>query len=158
MGTAPLIPAWVGLNPKIMLRPKPQRTRIHFIIRCIPLLTPEFKEASWKNQLGARLRCVPTIMQKRILLTATAVLFSLTLAAQAAEKKKSPFMTADADSDGKVSATEYSAAVKGNLDEAAAKLKFAELDKDKDGFLSREEFVAGAGGKKGEKKKKNATN
>ncbi len=97
-------------------------------------------------------------MQKRILLTATAVLFSLTLASQAAEKKKNPFMTADADNDGKVSATEYTAAVKGNLDEAAAKVKFAELDKNKDGFLSREEFVAGAGGKKGEKKKKDATN
>lgn len=95
-------------------------------------------------------------MQKRILLTATAVLFSLTLAAQAAEKKKGPFLTADADGDGKVTVAEYVASVKGKQDDAAAKAKFAELDTNKDGSLSREEFAAAAGGKKGEKKKKDA--
>jgi Ca2+-binding EF-hand superfamily protein len=62
-------------------------------------------------------------------------------------------MTADTDGDGKVSQTEYIAFVKGKMDDAAAKAKFAELDKDKNGSLSREEFNAGAGEKKGKKKK-----
>ena len=95
-------------------------------------------------------------MQKRIILTAAAVMLSLPLALSAAdEKKKGPFMAADADSDGKVTQTEYVAAVKGKMDDAAAKAKFAELDKNKDGSLSREEFQAGTE-KKGEKKKKTA--
>ena len=95
-------------------------------------------------------------MQKRIILTAAAVMLSLPLALSAAdEKKKGPFMAADADSDGKVTLTEYVAAVKGKMDDAAAKAKFAELDKNKDGSLSREEFQAGTE-KKGEKKKKTA--
>src|SRR4051812_33808393 len=94
-------------------------------------------------------------MQNRILIAATAVLLSLPLASHAADeaKKKGPFMAADTDGDGKVSQSEYIAAVKGKMDEAAAKAKFAELDKDKNGSLSREEFNAGAGEKKGKKKK-----
>ena len=98
-------------------------------------------------------------MHKRILIAATAVLLSLPLALHAADegKKKGPFMAADTDNDGKVSLAEYVASMKGKLDEAAAKAKFAELDKDKNGSLSREEFNAGAGEKKGgEKKKKDA--
>ena len=95
-------------------------------------------------------------MQKQILIAATAVLLSLPLALHAADetKKKGPFMAADADGDGKVTQTEYVAAMKGKLDETAAKAKFAELDKDKNGSLSREEFSAGE--KKGGKKKKDA--
>jgi Ca2+-binding EF-hand superfamily protein len=95
-------------------------------------------------------------MQKRIILTAAAIMLSLPLALSAADqKKKGPFMAADADNDGKVTQTEYVAAVKGKMDDAAAKAKFAELDKNKDGSLSREEFQAGTE-KKGEKKKKTA--
>jgi Ca2+-binding EF-hand superfamily protein len=97
-------------------------------------------------------------MQKRFLLAATAVLLSLPLATHAADeaKKKGPFVVADTDNDGKVSQAEYVVAMKGKLDETAAKAKFAELDKNKDGSLSREEFNAGAGEKKGGKKKKDA--
>jgi hypothetical protein len=97
-------------------------------------------------------------MQKRFLITATAVLLSLPLASYAADatKKKGAFTAADTDGDGKVSQAEYLASVKGKVDDAAAKAKFAELDKDKDGSLSREEFAAGASEKKGGKKKKDA--
>jgi Ca2+-binding EF-hand superfamily protein len=99
-------------------------------------------------------------MQKRILIAATAVLLSLPLAVRAADetKKKGPFTAADTDGDGKVSKTEYVAAMKGKLDAAAADAKFAELDKNKDGSLSREEFNAGAGEKKGGGKKKKSGN
>ena len=62
-------------------------------------------------------------------------------------------LTADADNDGKVSQIEYVAAMKGKLDETAAKAKFAELDKNKDGTLSREEFNAGVEKKGGKNKK-----
>ena len=94
-------------------------------------------------------------MQKRFLITAAAVALSLPLALNAADenKKKGPFAVADTDGDGKVSLTEYVAASKGKMDEAAAKAKFAELDKNNDKSLSREEFNAGAGEKKGGKKK-----
>lgn len=96
-------------------------------------------------------------MQKRFLIAATAALLSLPLATFAADenkKKGGPFAAADTDKDGKVTVTEYVAAVKGRMDDTAAKAKFAELDKDKDGSLSREEFNAG-GGQKGGGKKKN---
>ena len=94
-------------------------------------------------------------MQNKILIAATAVLLSLPLALHAADenKKKGGFAMADTNGDGKVSQAEYVAAVKGKMDDAAAKAKFAELDKNKDGSLSREEFAAGAGEKKGGKKK-----
>jgi len=96
-------------------------------------------------------------MQKKFLLAATAALLSLPLALHAADenkKKGGGFAAADTNGDGKVSQAEYVAAVKGKMDEAAAKAKFAELDKNKDGSLSPEEFSAGAGEKKGGKKKK----
>jgi hypothetical protein len=93
-------------------------------------------------------------MQKRILIAATAALLSLPLALNAADeaKKKGPFMVADTDGNGKVSKTEYVTAMAGKLDKAAAEAKFADLDKDKDGSLSRQEFNAGAGEKKGGEK------
>jgi Ca2+-binding EF-hand superfamily protein len=94
-------------------------------------------------------------MKKHILIAATAALLSLPFASHAADeaKKKGPFMVADADNDGKVTLAEYVAAVKGKMDDAAAKAKFAELDTDKNGSLSREEFNAGSG-KKGSGEKK----
>jgi hypothetical protein len=97
-------------------------------------------------------------MQKRILLAAVAVALSLPLASHAADesKKKGPFMAADTDGDGKISQAEYVAAVKGKMDDKAAKAKFADLDKNNDKSLSREEFNAGAGEKKGGKKKQDA--
>lgn len=97
-------------------------------------------------------------MHKRILIAATAALLSLPLALNAADetKKKGPYMLADTDGDGKVSKVEYVAAMKDKLDAKAADTKFTDLDKDKDGFLSREEFNAGGGEKKGGRKKKDA--
>ena len=95
-------------------------------------------------------------------------LLSLPLALNAADqaKKKGPFVVADTDGNGSVSKGEYVIARKGQLETAAAEAKFAELDKDNDGSLSRQEFNAGAGQKKGGgksdekkgggKKKKNA--
>jgi hypothetical protein len=93
-------------------------------------------------------------MQKRILIAATAALLSLPLALNAADqaKKKGPFVVADTDGNGSVSRDEYIAVMAGKLDKAAATTKFAELDKNKDGSLDRQEFNAGAGAKKdGEK-------
>lgn len=93
-------------------------------------------------------------MQKHILIAATAALLSLPLALNAAAdgKKKGPFVVADTDGDGKVSKTEYVVALKGKLEKAAAETKFADLDKNKDGSLDRQEFNAGAGEKKGGEK------
>ena len=95
-------------------------------------------------------------MKTRLLIAATAALLSLPLALHAADetKKKGTFTTADADGDGKISPSEFVAAMKGKMDPAAAKAKFAELDMNRDGALSREEFNASGGGKKGAKKKK----
>ena len=98
-------------------------------------------------------------MKKEIMIAATAVLLSLPLALHAAEKtkKKEPFLAADADGNGKVSSTEYVAAMKGKLDQAAAQAKFTELDLNRDGSLSREEFNSSSGAKKGGKKKKDGS-
>ncbi|MES2696802.1 MAG: EF-hand domain-containing protein [Verrucomicrobiota bacterium] len=96
-------------------------------------------------------------MQKNIIIAALAAALTIPLALHAAdEKKKGPFMVADADNDGKVTQAEYVAAVKGKMDDTAAKAKFADLDKDKNGSLSRDEFNAGAGPKKGGGKKKDS--
>jgi hypothetical protein len=98
-------------------------------------------------------------MQKRILIAATAALLSLPLALHAADEGKKKggggFTAADTDGDGKISLAEFTAAVKARgMDEKAAKARFDELDKDKNGSLSREEFAAAGGGKKGGGKKK----
>jgi Ca2+-binding EF-hand superfamily protein len=98
-------------------------------------------------------------MQKHILIAATAVALALPLALNAADeskKKGGGFTAADTDGDGKVSQAEYVVAMKARLDETAAKARFAELDKNGDKSLSREEFNAGVGDKKGGGKKKNA--
>ena len=94
-------------------------------------------------------------MKKQILIAATAALLSLPLALNAADqtkKKGNPFTAADANGDGQVTLAEYVAAVKGKMDETAAKARFEALDKDKNGSLSQQEFSAG-GEKKGGKKK-----
>ncbi len=94
-------------------------------------------------------------MQKNILIAALAATLSLPVALNAADenkKKGGGFTAADTNNDGKVTATEYVAAMKSRMDEAAAKSRFATLDKDKNGSLSREEFNAGVGQKKGDGK------
>jgi len=97
-------------------------------------------------------------MNYRVTAAAMAALLSLPLAVQAADKsKKSGFTAADADGDGKVSATEYVTAMKGKLDESAARAKFAELDKDKSGSLTREEFEGRTGEKKARQARKGGT-
>ena len=95
-------------------------------------------------------------MNSRFTAAAIAALLSLPLALQAADKPKKnvTFAAADADKDGKVSVSEYVVAMKGKLDDGAARAKFAELDKDKNGSLSREEFE----GRTGEKKARKAKN
>lgn len=95
-------------------------------------------------------------MQKQILIAALAAVLSLPIALNAAdEKKKGGFAAADADGDGKVTKAEFVAYSKSRgMDEKAASARFDELDKDKNGSLSREELAAAGGGKKGEGKKK----
>jgi Ca2+-binding EF-hand superfamily protein len=96
-------------------------------------------------------------MKTRTLIATTVALFSLSLAAQAADetmKKKSPFVVADLDANGKISESEYVAAMNGKLDETAAKARFAQLDKDKDGSLTRQEFSTATGEKSSGRKKK----
>ena len=97
-------------------------------------------------------------MQKQIITAAVAVLLSLPLALNAADKAKkkgNPFAAADTDGNGKVSQAEFVAAMKDKGDAAAVKARFAKMDKDSDGSLTQEEFNAGAA-KKGGKKKKDA--
>ncbi len=94
-------------------------------------------------------------MKKYLLLAAaSAALFTLEANAADGGKKKAPFVAADTDNDGKVSQTEFVAAVKNRMDETAAKAKFAEIDADKDGSLTRKEFAGAIAEKRGGKKKK----
>ena len=94
-------------------------------------------------------------MKETLLLAATAAFLSLPLALHAADKTKKmePFLAADTDGDGRVTSSEYAAAMKGKLDQATAQTKFTELDVNKDGALSREEFNGGRKKKGGTKKK-----
>lgn len=85
---------------------------------------------------------------------------SLALAAKGDRKKKEAapavsFSAADKDNDGIVTESEYIAAMKSQLGEDSAKLRFGTLDKNHDGKLSKEEFGSGDSGekKKGRKKK-----
>lgn len=117
------------------------------------MLNFHFPKSTALVQAGVSL--FPT-MQKRILIAATAALLSLPLVLNAADenkKKGGAFAAADTNGDGKISEAEFVASVKGKMDDEAAKKRFAALDKDKDGSLSREEFAAAGGGKK--KKKEN---
>ena len=91
-------------------------------------------------------------MQKRILITATAVLLSLPLVLNAADEKKKGggFGAMDTDKDGKVSKAEFMKAMEGKGDATKAESRFKTLDTNNDGFLSAEEYAAGQ--KKKEKK------
>ncbi len=96
-------------------------------------------------------------MKSFLLLAASAALLALSAtgaAAPAKSKATTPFTAADADGDGRITAREYAAAMKGQMETAAARAKFAELDKNKDGALSKSEFGDGAGRKKAAKKPK----
>jgi hypothetical protein len=65
-----------------------------------------------------------------------------------------PFATADANGDGKLTAREFTAAMKGTLSASAAKSRFKELDKNQDGALASDEY-AGAAPRKGARQKRN---
>jgi hypothetical protein len=70
-------------------------------------------------------------------------------------KKGDFFVTADTDKDGKISLAEFTAACAGKKDVEA---KFAAMDADKDGFVTKEEMKTckGKGEKKEKKEKKGA--
>jgi hypothetical protein len=109
---------------------------------------------------------------RHCILTALAVfalLSPFTASAQDAKpkggKQAAAFAAADKDSDDKFNLDEYTEFSKARQDTEAAKAKFTELDKDKDGFLTKEELRAdmkgkggkgGKGGKKGEQETKPA--
>jgi hypothetical protein len=65
-----------------------------------------------------------------------------------------PFATADANSDGKLTSREFTAAMKGTLSASAAKSRFKELDKNQDGALAGDEYAAAAP-RKGARQKRN---
>jgi len=87
-------------------------------------------------------------MKSFLLLAACAAFSALSPTASAAPAKaKSPFAAADTDGDGRISPREYAAATKGQMDATAAKAKFAELDRNKDGSLNKAEFTPRSGKK-----------
>ena len=67
-------------------------------------------------------------------------------------RQAAAFIAADKDKDGKLDLAEFTEFSKARLDAAAAKARFAELDADKDGFVTKEELRAGMRGGKGGKK------
>jgi hypothetical protein len=99
---------------------------------------------------------------QHLLLTCIAAAVALPTAALAAKAdRKKPaatvtFATADKDSDGSVSKSEYVAALKASLGEEAAATKFGTLDKDHDGKLTKEEYGTDTGTEKKKRRKKNA--
>lgn len=97
-------------------------------------------------------------MYKKILIAALAASISIPLALHAADegkKKGNPFAAADKDHDGKLSKSEFVAAMSERLGGAdKAEARFAQLDKNSDGSVTQEEFSAGMAGKGGGKKKK----
>lgn len=70
-------------------------------------------------------------------------------------KQAAAFAAADKNGDGKLNLAEFTEFAQARMDAAAAKTKFAELDADKDGFVTKEELRAGmrGQGKKGAEKK-----
>jgi len=80
-----------------------------------------------------------------LFLAASALAAIAPLSLQAQDPKvKAPFVEADKNGDGKLSETEFVAMSQGKVAMDAAKKRFAELDKDRNKFLTREEFLAGA--------------
>lgn len=71
-------------------------------------------------------------------------------------KQAAAFAAADKDGDGKLNLAEFTEFAKARMDADAAKAKFAEIDTDKDGFVSKEELRAGmrGHGKKSDAEKK----
>jgi Ca2+-binding EF-hand superfamily protein len=102
--------------------------------------------------LRVKARVTVKPMQKRYLITATAVLLSLPLVLNAADEKKKGggFGAMDTDKDGKVSKAEFMKAMDGKGEAAKTESRFKSLDANNDGFLTAEEFAAGQ--KKKEKK------
>ena len=85
---------------------------------------------------------------------------SFAFAAKGDRKKKDKettpavsFESADKDANGTVTETEYAGAMKSQIGEDAAKLRFGTLDKNHDGKLSKEEYGTGSSDT-GEKKKR----
>ncbi|MDB6167056.1 MAG: EF-hand domain pair [Lacunisphaera sp.] len=70
-------------------------------------------------------------------------------------KQAAAFTAADKDGDGKLNLAEFTEFAKARMDADAAKAKFAEIDADKDGFVTKEELRAGmrGQGKKGAEEK-----
>ena len=94
-------------------------------------------------------------------IAAFAAVLSMTPGLSAADESapKRGFAAADANGDGKLDLTEFTKMVSKHLGAPEAKERFAKLDKDGDGFLTRQEFRAGReGGKKKEKEKEEARN
>ena len=77
--------------------------------------------------------------------TTLLALLCLPVAALASEqsKPKGRPLAADTNRDGVISVEEYVVSTKGKLDESAARARFAELDHDHNGSLSRAEYAAG---------------
>lgn len=87
-------------------------------------------------------------MKTKPLFIAAAVALCSALSTFAADNKEAelrPFATADKDGDRRISLEEYVAFMAKTLDEKAARAKFAQFDKDKDGYLTRQEFRASRG-------------
>jgi Ca2+-binding EF-hand superfamily protein len=102
-------------------------------------------------------------LTNRIIIAALATAIAVpavSFAAKGERKKKSEnaavtFETADKDKNESVSEAEYVAAMAGKLDETSAKSRFATLDKNSDGKLTKDEYNAGNDEGKKKRKKKN---
>ena len=81
-----------------------------------------------------------------------------TVRAAATATPPPPFATADANSDGKLTSREFSAAMKGTLSATAAKSRFKELDKNQDGALASDEYAAATPRKGARQKRKSEAN
>jgi hypothetical protein len=101
-------------------------------------------------------------MKNSIRLLLASVLLTLALpmtgfaASSGSKKVEAPatFASLDQNGDGIVTAAEYSAAMKDQVTDRTAKMRFNALDKNKDGKITREEFAASEAEKKQPKKKK----
>lgn len=98
------------------------------------------------------------------LVLVSALVPTFVFAAKGERKKKDKdaapavsFSSADKDSDGVVTESEFAAAMKSQLGEDAAKLRFGTIDKNHDGKLSKDEYDTGASDS-GEKKKRRKKN